>query len=266
MKKFFITSLALSIIIACNPKELGTKENASAKNQKTSLNEAAFVVDSLKIEDILQESKNLKLKYTNQILLFPTIKNKTVLDSLYKPVNIKLASYTKENLQKEVNHQKEVYFSTSKKEANEFKPTFEQNWEQYSSMKLFSNKNNILTVSYQSDGFSGGAHGYNNIIYKNVDLINNKVIQLTDLFTDVNNIDWNTLLAKHITNKEQKEMLLVDKVPVNHNFYFDDKNITFVYNQYEIAAYAAGQIYISVPFSELKPYLKPDFIKANKIK
>ena len=61
-------------------------------------------------------------------------------------------------------------------------------------------------------------------------------------------------------------MLLVDKIAPNNNFYFDDKKITFVYNQYEITAYAAGVIYITVNFSEIKNLIKPEFLKQYKIK
>lgn len=83
---------------------------------------------------------------------------------------------------------------------------------------------------------------------------------------DINKVDWNKILMKNFKNPDQKEMLLVDKIPVNNNFYFDSQNITFVYNQYEITAYAAGVVEISIPFSELKPYLKPEFISRNNIK
>ena len=133
-------------------------------------------------------------------------------------------------------------------------------------MKVFSNQNDILTISYENDGFSGGAHGYYNILFKNFDLKTNAVIQLSDIFKDINKVDWNKILMKNFKNPDQKEMLLVDKIPVNNNFYFDSQNITFVYNQYEITAYAAGVVGISIPFSELKPYLKPEFISRNNIK
>ena len=34
---------------------------------------------------------------------------------------------------------------------------------------------------YENDGFSGGAHGYYNILFKNFDLKTNAVIQLSDI-------------------------------------------------------------------------------------
>ena len=145
-------------------------------------------------------------------------------------------------------------------------PPYDQTWEENFYMRFISHKNNVLTLTFESDGYSGGAHGYYTILYKNFDLKRNQTVQLSDVFTDVQKINWDAILSKHFNVEEQKEMLLVDKIPVNDNFYYNDKEITFVYNQYEITAYAAGVVEITVPFAELKSYLKPDFIKRNNIK
>ncbi len=53
------------------------------------------------------------------------------------------------------------------------------------------------------------------IIYcsKNFDLKNNAIIQLSDVFMDINKIDWNKILMNNFKNPDQKEMLLVDKIP-----------------------------------------------------
>jgi hypothetical protein len=61
-------------------------------------------------------------------------------------------------------------------------------------------------------------------------------------------------------------MMLVDKIELNNNFYFDQNKITFVYNQYEITAYAAGVVYITLNFKDIKEQLKPEFISRYKIK
>ena len=60
--------------------------------------------------------------------------------------------------------------------------------------------------------------------------------------------------------------MLVDKIELNNNFYFDQNKITFVYNQYEITAYAAGVVYITLNFKDIKEQLKPEFISRYKIK
>ena len=60
-------------------------------------------------------------------------------------------------------------------------------------------------------------------------------------------------------DKGQVEMLLVKKIPLSNNFYFDDENLYFLYNQYEITAYAAGTVLIKIPFSDIKPLLTDAF-------
>ncbi len=65
---------------------------------------------------------------------------------------------------------------------------------------------------------------------------------------------------------KNSEMLLVDKIPVSDNFYFDDKNLYFHYSPYEIAAFAAGDITIPVSWEELKGTLNAEFKERMKIK
>lgn len=59
--------------------------------------------------------------------------------------------------------------------------------------------------------------------------------------------------------------LLFDKVTVNDNFYFDDKNLYFHYSPYEIAAFAAGDITIPISWEELEGTINPEFQKRMKI-
>ena len=266
MKTIFLALATAFVLFSCSPKTTGNKGIIPENANELASENLPFAVDSLQLQDSIAVAKTLKLRTSSTILLFPTLHNKTLLDSIYSPSGIRLETYSKEKLQKELVNQKEAYFSQGQEDAKEYTPDFEQIWDENSYMKVFSNQNEVLTISYENDGFSGGAHGYYNILFKNFDLKNNAVIQLSDVFIDVNKIDWNKILMKNFKNPDQKEMLLVDKIPVNNNFYFDSQNITFVYNQYEITAYAAGVVEISIPFAELKPYLKPEFISRNNIK
>lgn len=266
MKTIFLALATAFVLFSCSPKTTGNKGIIPENANELASENLAFAVDSLQLQDSIAVAKTLKLRISSTILLFPTLHNKTLLDSIYSPSGITLESYSKEKLQKELVSQKEDYFSQGQENSLGFQSGYEQTWDENSHMKVFSNQNDVLTISYENDGFSGGAHGYYNILFKNFDLKTNTVIQLSDIFMDINKVDWNKILMKNFKNPDQKEMLLIDKIPVNNNFYFDSQNITFVYNQYEITAYAAGVVEISIPFPELKPYLKPEFISRNNIK
>ena len=59
------------------------------------------------------------------------------------------------------------------------------------------------------------------------------------------------------TEKEFNDMLLVNNgtlsFPVNPP-YFEEKGVCFLYQQYEIAPYAAGMPQCLIPFETLRPY------------
>ena len=132
-------------------------------------------------------------------------------------------------------------------------------------MTIFSNKNDLLTIKYSGDGFTGGAHGYYYEFYKVFDLQTKKTLQLSDVLSDKNPKIWSKILMDHFLKNDlengQSEMLLVKEIPLNDNFYFDQDHLYFLYNQYEITAYAAGPVLIKVPFSAIQTILKSEFKK-----
>ena len=56
-----------------------------------------------------------------------------------------------------------------------------------------------------------------------------------------------------------EQRMLVDEVPATGNFYLSSTGLTFVYNPYEIASYADGQIALFLPYKKLMPFLTPAF-------
>ena len=122
-----------------------------------------------------------------------------------------------------------------------------------------------MTIKYSGDGFTGGAHGYYYEFYKVFDLKTKKTLQLADVLFDKNPKIWSKILMDHFLKNDlengQSEMLLVKEIPLNDNFYFDQDHLYFLYNQYEITAYAAGPVLIKVPFSAIQTILKSEFKK-----
>lgn len=261
--KQLITIFSIAIVFAsCTKTEVKTA--TISKDSDTIQTKKELVIDSLSVFDSLQVAKTLTLSFEKQILLFPDITNKTILDSIYKPADMVSADYSKKSLEKDLESLKKA--SLVKDEAQEYMPEFKQTWEEASGMTLISYENDLLTLLYSGSGYSGGAHGYYFESYKTFDLKNNKVISQNDIFKNPNDANWNRILQNHFDEPEQKEMLLVDKIELNNNFFFDQNKITFVYNQYEITAYAAGVVYITLNFKDIKDQLKPEFIQQYKIK
>lgn len=236
-------------------------ENKTDSSDISQTSENKFVIDSLKVEDSVAISKTLTASFREQVLVFPSIEDKVLLDSIYAPANLKVASYDAASIETALKQSMQKYFMENKESSKDWSPDFQQTWNKSSSMKVFSHDGNLLTIKYFGDGFSGGAHGYYFENYKVFDLADKKVISTNDIFQNPKDIAWNEILMKNFTNKDQKEMLLVDKIELNDNFYFDNQGITFVYNQYEITAYAAGVVNIHLKFNEIKDKLNSEFVK-----
>lgn len=255
-------------VLSCtkNEKKVSNSENPIVANSD-SLN--IFKVDSVKVQDSSKISQNLTLAVDAQALIFPNINNKPLLDSIYAPINIALQDYSGNNILQALNGIKEKFYKENTDNSQDWKPDFAQVWEQNSEMKLFSKMNNFMTIKYSMDGFTGGAHGYYNEIYKIFDTQKNTTLQLKNVVKNPVEKIWTKILMTNFLNddleKGQAEMLLVKEITPNDNFYFDREHLYFLYNQYEITAYAAGTVLIKVPFKEIKPLLTEEFKASLKL-
>lgn len=254
--------LVILSVISCKKAEKSLVEKPEqSPEQITKVDLSA--TDSVKIVDSLKVSENLTAGFKSTVLVFPNLSNKMLLDSIYAPVNMKLEQYSRENITTELNTQKKAYYDGVKKSLEDWAPDFPQTWEQNSYMKMLSLLNDYITVQYKADGYTGGAHGYYNELYRVYDVKTNKQITLADILKVRDAKIWSRILMdqflKNDLERGQAEMLLVKEIPLNDNFYFDQNNLYFLYNQYEIAAYAAGPVLIKIPYTEIKPFLTQDF-------
>ncbi|WP_231427573.1 DUF3298 and DUF4163 domain-containing protein [Pedobacter sp. Leaf250] len=151
---------------------------------------------------------------------------------------------------------------------------FEQ-WMNYSSNSQQSvsyNQNGYVVIDFLADAYTGGAHGNYGSTMFCFDVKNKKQMVLSDVVK----IDSNTLqslleknLRKQYNIKTQDKIssvLFDDFLKPNKNFYFNKNGLAFMYNPYEVASYAQGQIVVFIPFTELKPYLNPAFAERNGLK
>ena len=95
MRNLFAILFFGLLLLSCNKTENITISNTKSDSIET---KKEFAIDSLRVQDSLQISKTLTLSFEKQILLFPDITNKTILDSIYKPANITSKDYSKNTL------------------------------------------------------------------------------------------------------------------------------------------------------------------------
>ena len=79
-----------------------------------------FAVDSLQLQDSIAVAKTLKLRTSSTIFYFPTLHNKTLLDSIYSPSGIKLETYSKEKFSERIGKSKRSLFSQGQKDSKNF--------------------------------------------------------------------------------------------------------------------------------------------------
>lgn len=264
MKNLVTLSILISLVLASCNNEKNVEQTEKILNKTEN-----FSIDSVQVKDSLKIDKNLTLGFQSKLLVFPNLKNKVLLDSIYAPKQIQLADYSKANLSEAVNKKKTEYYDEQKASLKDYTPEFAQNWFINSDMKVFSNDNDFLTIQYTGDGYTGGAHGYYQENYKVFDLKNNQSVQLSDIVSKPNSSLWQKILMdnflKNDSEKGQAEMILVKDIPLNNNFYFDREFLYFLYNQYEITAYAAGTVLIKIPLSDIKPLLTEAFIERQDL-
>jgi len=146
------------------------------------------------------------------------------------------------------------------------------NYTNNSQQSINYNGNGYVVIDFLADSYTGGAHGnYSSTMYC-LDVQNKKQMSLSDVIK----IDSNTLqriLEKNFrkeynvkTTDALNTVLFDNYLKPNKNFYFNSSGLAFMYNPYEVASYAQGQIVVFIPFTELKPYLLPAFVARMGLK
>lgn len=129
-------------------------------------------------------------------------------------------------------------------------------WEDVTEGKIVYSKDNILSYVADKYTYRGGAHGMSSRYACNFDLRTGKQISEEDFFRKGYDGTLTSLLTSHLkeslASPEDMDMLFVEEIEPNGNFYLCEKGVTYIYNHYEIAPYSMGIIEVTVPWEELK--------------
>lgn len=270
-KVVLILFSAAFLLSACKKTE-SEKVDTKAENKSPE----KFTIDSLKVNDSVKINDKLSVNYVSKVLVFPTLKDKALIDSIYYD-KTGITDYSKQGLQNFLDKDKTEFVSSVKEDSKEWISDIQnpQTWEAGSFMKLISQNDDFLQIEYLHTSYQGGAHGNYSFDARVFDLKNNKKLDLKDI-TTMPKARLEELLMKNIDKLpsgttdsdgpvKNSDMLLVDVIPANKDFYFDQKNLYFHYSPYEVAAFAAGDIVIPVSWKELDGTINPEFKKRMKI-
>ncbi|MCD2425249.1 DUF3298 and DUF4163 domain-containing protein [Niabella pedocola] len=161
---------------------------------------------------------------------------------------------------------------TMKAAGNEDEAPFSMmHYDQQISSNLIYNNNGYAILSVGNYAYTGGAHGMYGQTMLCLDMQQQKELALSDVL-HIDSATLQPILEQHLRtrykiaqNKPLTDILFDERLALTDNFYFTPKGIGFIYQPYEVAAYAFGLIDIWVPYTELRPYLQTAFIQRMGI-
>ncbi|PZD79010.1 DUF3298 and DUF4163 domain-containing protein [Mesonia sp. K7] len=150
---------------------------------------------------------------------------------------------------------------------HKFKQDFPESSAEYELMidqHLKEENKNKLVIETKSYTYMGGAHGYGATHFSTFDKKDGHFIEKEEMITDIQGF------TREIENIFRKKKGISPKESLNARGYFfeDDQfvlpenmaitkdSVHLMYNPYEIAAYAEGQIKMVVPTAQLQKFLK----------
>ena len=156
-------------------------------------------------------------------------------------------------------------------------PKFRQDWAVDLNIEKYTETDRIICISCDFYSFLGGAHPTGLSAYFNFDKETGDTISLSNLFKPGFEPKLNALIDKKFReindlkpgdNLVEKGGLFENVIKFNYNFAItkdsltNEKGLEFLYNEYEIAPYAAGPIELDFTSAELADILAPnDYLK-----
>ena len=154
-------------------------------------------------------------------------------------------------------------FTNGYLELKEVYPTEAVDWEAKIDASVSYENNKVLSIQLDSYLFTGGAHGYASTQFLNFDKDKGEEIDTRAFFRDLREF------KKFAETKFRDQEKIPQNAPINStgfmfeqdSFYLPEniglspKGIVLLYNQYEVASYADGQIELIITYPEAKNHV-----------
>ncbi len=137
---------------------------------------------------------------------------------------------------------------------------------------FYSIAGDILSIEMESYGFTGGAHGDTSISFLNYDMksgdeiswksvfkINSKYLEAIADYSKMN-LGQQLLSAQDKMTDEKwiEQGTTASQDNYSTNIGFTPDSLLIIFQQYQVAAYAAGPQAVQIPYSQLKIYIDPN--------
>ena len=293
MKKTFISALiltALFTVTGCEDKEAKatiaqqtqtiaqlTAENTQLKAEKE---KAEKVIPAIFAEKDVIFEKVEKIKYSkSQERWFSSDEGEVNISLLGLKTNVAWlndllwSELVKNDFGENVSKTRDQMLSKYKTIWNDVKESLEKEPELgFSSntwMMFVGQKEKLATFAIRYYSYTGGAHGLGGSEYLTIDMTTHKVLTLPDIIDQKKLPEVKELLWSFYTNfgstKDEDAFTKKTDFDVSENFYLAHDGIHFIYHEYEIASYAAGEQDLVIPWVWLQRenLLTSDFVKQK---
>lgn len=145
------------------------------------------------------------------------------------------------------------------------------NWSTESRAMVLWNADSWLVLRNLTVDYSGGAHGNHGSSFLVLDRAGDmQTWGLSSIVADTAALLPFLQVAatdrwRLSPNAPLSERLLVDAVPLTKNFYLTRTGLGFVYNPYEIASYADGEVHLFIPYKRIMLLLTEEFRQRMKL-
>lgn len=148
---------------------------------------------------------------------------------------------------------------------DEFPSQFEYSYDLKGSL-VDGCRENVIGYQMQAYTYLGGAHGSYSVFYQNIDATSGSLLRAADVFDlsrtdEILNLIVEQLIADNGCSSreeltEKTDILMLGEPYVSDvNFILMEDGVAFLYNQYEIACYAAGTIQTKVSYDKINDYM-----------
>jgi len=124
---------------------------------------------------------------------------------------------------------------------------------------------NLLSLAFFHYNFSGGAHGIYGSTGASYDLRTGRRLRYEDIFRPEATQQLPALLGQAVRPlvglapaDPLDKQLFVKQMPVTHNVFLTTGGAIFIYQPYEIAAYAQGEVRVFLPLAKIRTLLRDD--------
>lgn len=144
-----------------------------------------------------------------------------------------------------------------------------------SHVKVVNQDSALVAMEYGGYTFQGGAHGASFTGFINWDAETNKTVKLDDIFKEGYKPQLSAIAEKIFRRNEKlkdtsslaRDYFFKDnKFALNDNYSVTPLGLRFIYNQYEIKPYAAGQTELLIPYDQIKQLMRPKSVASQYLK